>query len=54
MPLVLLLIICIVIVLIIAAAFGFAVSKGYEYKHTVDPLPDETLDDNENNQKADT
>ncbi|CDQ19279.1 Tumour necrosis factor receptor superfamily member 19 [Halobacillus karajensis] len=33
--------VCIAIVLGIAAMFGMAVSKGYEYKHTVDPLPDE-------------
>lgn len=34
-------IVCIAIVLGIAAMFGMAVSKGYDYKHTVDPLPDE-------------
>ncbi|ARI76587.1 YtzI protein [Halobacillus mangrovi] len=39
-------IVCIAIVLGIAAMFGFAVSKGYDYKHTVDPHPDE-LDDND-------
>lgn len=31
--------------------FGMAVSKGYDYKHTVDPLPDE--DHLEDNKKAD-
>ncbi|REJ10121.1 MULTISPECIES: YtzI protein [Halobacillus] len=35
------LIVCIAIVLGIAAMFGMAVSKGYDYKHTVDPLPDD-------------
>ncbi|WP_226580419.1 YtzI protein [Halobacillus litoralis] len=34
-------IVCISIVLGIAALFGMAVHKGYEYNHTVDPLPDE-------------
>jgi hypothetical protein len=34
-------IVCIAIVIGIAAMFGMAVSKGYDYKHTVDPLPDE-------------
>ncbi|SFJ43103.1 Tumour necrosis factor receptor superfamily member 19 [Halobacillus dabanensis] len=33
--------VCIAIVIGIAAMFGMAVSKGYDYKHTVDPLPDE-------------
>ncbi len=33
-------IVSILIVLGIAAAFGFAVNSGYNYKHTVDPLPD--------------
>ncbi|WP_337192770.1 MULTISPECIES: YtzI protein [Halobacillus] len=35
------LIVCIGIVLGIAALFGMAVHKGYEYNHTVDPLPEE-------------
>ncbi len=34
-------IVCIAIVLFIAAIFGFAVSKGYDYKHTVDPHPED-------------
>ncbi|WP_084163206.1 YtzI protein [Halobacillus kuroshimensis] len=29
------------IVLGIAALFGMAVHKGYEYNHTVDPLPED-------------
>ncbi|MFG6120509.1 YtzI protein [Thalassobacillus sp. B23F22_16] len=33
-------IVSVLIVLGIAAAFGFAVNSGYNYKHTVDPLPD--------------
>ncbi|WP_081988300.1 YtzI protein [Halobacillus sp. BBL2006] len=39
-------IVCIAIVLGIAAMFGFAVSKGYDYKHTVDPLPDDVESEN--------
>ncbi|MFD2922645.1 YtzI protein [Halobacillus naozhouensis] len=35
-------IICVAIVLGVAAAFAVAISKGYDYKHTVDPLPDES------------
>ncbi|MBA2175644.1 YtzI protein [Halobacillus locisalis] len=34
-------IVCVGIVLGIAAMFGAAVSKGYDYKHKVDPLPDD-------------
>ncbi len=55
MPLPILIIICIGIVVAIAAAFGFAVSKGYQYKHTVDPLPTNNQDENiEQDKKADT
>ncbi|MFG6117477.1 YtzI protein [Halobacillus sp. MO56] len=32
-------IVSVLIVLGIAAAFGLAVNAGYNYKHTVDPLP---------------
>jgi hypothetical protein len=42
-------IVCIAIVLGIAAMFGFAVSKGYDYKHTVDPLPDEVENEHREN-----
>ncbi|RWZ54962.1 YtzI protein [Halobacillus fulvus] len=38
-------IVCVAIVLGIAAMFGAAVSKGYDYKHTIDPLPDEAEDE---------
>ncbi|WP_273852853.1 YtzI protein [Guptibacillus spartinae] len=34
-------IVVIIMTIVIAAAFGMAVSKGYSVKHTVDPLPDE-------------
>ncbi|MCA1011170.1 MULTISPECIES: YtzI protein [Halobacillus] len=34
-------IVCVAIVLGIAAMFGTAVSKGYDYEHTIDPLPEE-------------
>ncbi|MCA0971665.1 YtzI protein [Halobacillus litoralis] len=37
----LIMIVCVAIVLGIAAMFGAAVSKGYDYKHTVDPLPED-------------
>lgn len=40
------LIVCILIVLGIAAAFGIAINSGYNYKHKVDPLPDEKDDQN--------
>ncbi|ELK47996.1 YtzI protein [Halobacillus sp. ACCC02827] len=52
MTLTILLIVCIGIVLLIAAMFGFAVSKGYDYKHTVDPLPAEDLHEDKH-KKAD-
>lgn len=35
-------IICGVIVLIVLGLSLFTTHKGYQYKHTVDPLPDET------------
>ncbi|MCA1021354.1 YtzI protein [Halobacillus litoralis] len=47
------LIVCIGIVLGIAALFGMAVHKGYEYNHTVDPLPEED-DTAQPAKKADT
>ena len=34
-------IVVVLMTIVIAAAFGFAVSKGYSVKHTVDPLPEE-------------
>ncbi|TGB02286.1 YtzI protein [Halobacillus salinus] len=37
----LIMIVCVAIVLGIAAMFGAAVSKGYDYKHKVDPLPED-------------
>lgn len=43
-------IVSVVIVLGIAAAFGFAVNSGYNYKHTIDPLPDEE-DNHESNSR---
>ncbi|UOR11740.1 YtzI protein [Halobacillus amylolyticus] len=44
--------ICIVIVLGVAGASAAAISKGYNYKHTVDPLPDEKQR-NEEQKKSD-
>ncbi|MCP3028181.1 YtzI protein [Halobacillus sp. A5] len=38
----LVMIVCIAIVLGIAGAFWAAISKGYDYKHTIDPHPDDT------------
>lgn len=40
-------IVCVSIVLGIAAMFGLAVSKGYDYKHTIDPLPEDPHDEQE-------
>ncbi|WP_245807699.1 YtzI protein [Halobacillus massiliensis] len=34
-------ILCVAIVLGIAGAFWAAISKGYAYKHTIDPHPEE-------------
>ncbi|WP_254434124.1 YtzI protein [Halobacillus sp. Marseille-Q1614] len=34
-------ILCIAIVLGIAGAFWAAISKGYDYKHTIDPHPED-------------
>lgn len=38
-------IVSVIIVLGIAAAFGLAVNAGYKYKHTVDPLPEDSKKD---------
>ncbi|MCA0984603.1 YtzI protein [Halobacillus yeomjeoni] len=46
-------IVCVGIVLGIAAMFGFAVSKGYEYKHTIDPLPEKADKYEPDHKKAD-
>lgn len=48
----LIMIVCVAIVLGIAAMFGAAVSKGYDYKHKVDPLP-EDADKHEHQAKTD-
>ncbi|TKD68298.1 YtzI protein [Pseudalkalibacillus hwajinpoensis] len=34
-------IVVVIMTIVIAAAFGLAVSKGYNVKHTVDPLPEQ-------------
>ncbi len=38
-------IVVVLMTIVIAAAFGFAVSKGYSVKHTVDPLPEENANE---------
>ncbi|MFC7064077.1 YtzI protein [Halobacillus seohaensis] len=43
--------VCITIVIGIAGAFWLAISKGYEYKHTVDPHPDDVKEDHKDQQK---
>ncbi|GGF31870.1 hypothetical protein GCM10010954_33810 [Halobacillus andaensis] len=44
-------IVCIAIVLGIAGAFWAAISKGYDYKHTIDPHPDDANKNEENKSK---
>ncbi|WP_239533987.1 YtzI protein [Thalassobacillus pellis] len=47
-------IVTVLIVLGIAAAFAFAINSGYNYKHTVDPLPEEEDDSSINPPKDHT
>ncbi|WP_431804282.1 YtzI protein [Halobacillus andaensis] len=46
MTLTIVMIVCIIIVLGVAGAFWAAISKGYDYKHTIDPHPDDLHDNN--------
>ncbi|MET3683886.1 putative membrane protein [Alkalibacillus flavidus] len=42
------LIISIVIIIVVAVLTVMAISKGYSYEHTVDPLPEEEGQDKDN------